>query len=501
MDNSHQIGTAVPPHEVTRRLAEHRCVWCGFDLPDRCAPDDLFDREACQIAWRSAVLTDPLSGGVDVDREAVDWETDLDTPPPGWLGDQRGILRELRTQIPITQAELDAIPVPPMTEVPALQLGDLPPRSYATAGPATASAAEPVAFWSASSATSDLGPVCPEAWEVARRQVLDVTTYQSRVSRLTIHNGPDLPEQFDYTYQDVYPAPCDYSLREAAPQSPPSITVTPQAATAGGSSFAISSASWIPGLPVLSETDPPPEPALGWNLTQIERLEREGFRVAFPQMRSADLCPVWDGQPPPLRPTRRCPRCRQDSQPVAITGLFPTARHALFGAALHTPEPGAEHLRMTKLCCAACRLPYPGPTIVPMARPPERSPLAAWAFAAFTTRAYMTRHVGVRAMDLTQVDLHPLVWGELYEHVLEAGSAWMCCLPDCGVVARVWLMLAGTLNWRGWSWHLTDALPLRMGLCPQHNYDLRYDLSTWALDHTLFGWDALMSSDGRTLMP
>lgn len=80
-------GSNAPDAEISARLVEHRCVWCGQPIPDRCAPEDCFDRDDCQHRWREWKDADVVQNGVSA-RKEVEWTGPRTEPPPSWLGPQ-----------------------------------------------------------------------------------------------------------------------------------------------------------------------------------------------------------------------------------------------------------------------------------------------------------------------------------------------------------------------------------------------------------------------------
>lgn len=112
-DEARHAGPTYP-NELTRRLTEHLCVWCGTKLPDN-SPSDLFERPECQSYWHEDRNQRKTTNHAPLNRNEYGHYSPLDVraegEPPNWLGNSH--------PAPTTPA-----PTPPP---PPAATADLPP--------------------------------------------------------------------------------------------------------------------------------------------------------------------------------------------------------------------------------------------------------------------------------------------------------------------------------------------------------------------------------------
>jgi hypothetical protein len=492
--------------------------------------------------------------GAPVNRDA-DWSGGrTGETAPSWLGPQPRIDYEPdRTAV---EFDPDTLPAPEPTPVPALQL-DRQPRGNGSAMLAEADADEAAArvhFLGALARAYDV----PEELLRASLNGLDQPEPDRRVQEWSLPNtentavrvldGPELPEVLDYA-----PPPgivgrealtlggdVRYGVRYVEGPEHGDITVSQDTPRRTGQGDAIG-ASAIPGLPTLTNCEPPAEPRTRWPMREVARLSREGWRVALPPERHSSreyarvdhgAVSAWHHEGPPLKPRRECARCGATTQPTLITAYWPADRDhgpaaevGPMGPILDLAVPSGEGFalnirRMTKLCCRDCRLPYPGPVVVPLYRPPSdrRSPDGTsryldfvWHFAALVQTSpasayWHVRQVSPEALDRVAegVNLEGLVWGDVYRGVQEGASRWGCALPGCDAKPYRWVRLAGAMAWRGWLWSPEDGHPLRMGLCPEHYHHMAMDLQHALMERELWrggSLSMLSMRDANVIIP
>jgi hypothetical protein len=486
-DMRHMWGLNIPEAELTARLAESRCVWCGTGLHG--SADDMFCRETHETAWRAAKYADFQSGDVSIDRQGLWGDIDRSQPPPSWLGEPFNTSRR-GEPIDVTQAELNAIPQPPMTEVPALQLDHVPGHDHPAEPRMTAASPEDVALIARlfgvppEMVMSDVFDV-PAAY---RRPPPAVAYATSAIGGLAIYPGPELPTDLDYVLpyrdrdnDDDLPEPV-YGVTAVAHREP-GMVATQATSRPHPQGFALGR-SYIPGYrQALEEIGPEPEPRTGWPLNDLAAWERQGWKLAMPNSSSRDARHRYQMSPPALLPERTCPRCGSRRVPLPVTGRFP---YVVFDYTPWSPSRPATPVgdfgprRMTKLCCGRgrCRLPFPGPTLVPL----HRAHPSGWGiqeYAVVSTRGHMVRQVTEEAIDqATPGVLQAMVWEDLWEGVLQGGTVWGCCHPGCEGKSAHWVRLTTRMSWDGHLWEPSDGEPLRLPLCPAHWYSLRRELFT-----------------------
>jgi hypothetical protein len=466
-------GRELPQSEIDRRLGEHLCVWCGQPIPDRLSPADTFCGEGCDNRWRQSVVADYQSGGVPLDRnEYGGLEPDRTQPPPSWLGDN--IIRPSDRPIEVTQAELDAIPEPDRTEVAPLRLEVQPTgRSGGTADPASDEIG--MMFRELArryEAALDRFVLNPNAVEPLRPPPL------SESQSLRIYPGPDLPPGFDYALDAAGLALAyarrepTYSIVEVDP--PPGIVITqstPQRAHRQG--FRLGRACH-PEWPALSTAQPPAETPQEWPVRAVQTLERQGYRLAIP---TGSTPAQWEqftqGDVARLRHARVCPRCGVTATAVPVTAMFPVPSPRLPGFVQF------EAVRMTKLCCASCWLPYPGPPVVPMVRASGGGLVQPPGYAlALVHPRGGGWFQGVQLME-EEVSggrdggrLLEHAWADLYDRLSQECTPWGCAYPGCEGRAQWWVLLGAAMVWGEYVWAPHDGEPLHMGLCDSHRFIL-----------------------------
>lgn len=459
----HHCGTDIPPEELDRRLGESLCVWCGTKLYVGKSPDDMFCSESHQLAWQRAKYADFESGGTPIDRAGV-WRPDDTGWAPSWLG----ATDTTRSNEPlgVSQDDLDAMPVPPLTDIPDLQLDHVPSR--------------PVDDWPASEPLTrmDVDTVC--ALFNVPREVIDIQPDSVRsaveLGGLRVIVGPDLPPELDYVLAEVgVGAEPTYRAMPRRDERP-GIIATPRTPRPTAQTFALGGMPWVRGgRHLVEELGPEPEPASGWPLDDLRDWMRHGWSTAMPDSGSAEDCGrFWNGVPGGFAASRECPRCGALTIPVPITAKFPKPEVIPDSGIVRTM---ITRRLMTKLCCAQCSLPYPGPVLLPVHRAHPR--LDAQEYGVLSTRGHLVRTVTDEVVRHTPPEaLAPLVWGELYREVAQGGSVWGCCHPGCEGRAHHWILLASALAWNQWLWEPSDGEALRMGLCPAHWYELQREVYT-----------------------
>lgn len=427
----YERGIDLPEGELDRRLAESRCVWCGIELYPGKSPDDMFCTEAHHLHWQQATHANYDSGGTPVDRSGMWQEDDRDETPPSWLGTAD---TSRRTEpIAVTQADLDAMPAPPLTDVPDLQLDHVPDRTRIPDDdlPALIDAAirGRATRW--------------DAEMVAR-------LFNVPIDLMRPPQDPEpigLPPELDYVLgQGIY-------WSERRQDTRPGIIATPQTPRPTAQGFTLGGLPWCEGSRyVVEEIGPEPEPETAWPADDLRAWQQHGWTTDVPDA------------------LRTCPRCEHTDRPTQVEARFPEGHS-------QSAVTAVTFRRQTKLCCGHCRLPYPGPTLVPLHR--AHPTLNAQDYALLGTRGHMVRTIPDAALALSVPGvLVGRVWEELYRGVALALSMWGCCHPGCGGRAHHWVVLATALAWDGWLWEPHDGVPLRMGLCPAHWYGLQREVYT-----------------------
>ncbi len=454
---SSSYGLNAPKGELDRRLAESRCYWCGLPINSD-DPLEMFDQEECQVQWRIATQADVTQGGITVNPRGAgmpEFEDSDRTPPPGdtypsWLGTPR---RDLGLISP-----LDA-PLGHLSHLTGAQL-DPPVNPPHPSG-------------------HDYGPPADERWW---------TVTESRTG-FDVRDVPPLPETLDYVVLQTAapllstPTPRNTTIPSIYGVMPnrlrlkgivvADLSALPDtAARRSDGAFAVGTMS-LPGTAALRQLEHGPYGDRGgWPLAELREAHEAGFRPALPRgLTNADLHHFVQCSGVAVPAVRWCENCGSIEAPAVHRARFPRIEH--YGAGIvEATSVLADHI-----VCQGCLMPYPGPIQVPLWRDdPQRgvSELAVVHQGGVEIRALSQE--AVQDARTPGSPIARVAWEYAYQDASRQAHPWQCPLPGCGEATEEWVAVGAEVSMLGWLIRPIDQEPLLLGLCPQHHYQLAYEV-------------------------
>jgi hypothetical protein len=212
----------------------------------------------------------------------------------------------------------------------------------------------------------------------------------------------------------------------------------------------------VDGAYSIEEIEPEPERRTVYPADAVNRLRGLGWHVIDNGV----------GLDYPIRPVWRCARCLVYDTPQVHVGPYPYVDSGEL----------VRFTMATKVICGHCRMPYLGPTVVPLWRevPGGGVDIAAVRGDHTVSYGWTLHHLRLPADVVRERsrDMSRDLWRDVRRGV---SPGYPCSIPQCGKgPAQTWYLLGARLVLAGFTWNPEDNTPLRLGLCEYHTMRLRY---------------------------